>query len=39
VHLEIMLEESVTSRFICDDESVRIVTGEKAAQTESKAEV
>jgi spore cortex formation protein SpoVR/YcgB (stage V sporulation) len=38
VHLEIMLEESVTSRFICDDESVRIVTGEKAARTKSKAE-
>jgi len=39
VHLETMLEESVTNRFICDDESVRIVTGKKAAQTKSKAEV
>ena len=39
VHLETMLEDSVTSRFICDDESVRLVTGEQAAQTKSKAKV
>jgi len=31
VHLETMQEESVTTRYICDDESVRIVTGETAA--------
>ncbi len=39
VHLESMLEESVTSRFICDAESVRIVTGEDPAQTKPKVDV
>ena len=36
VHLESMRDESVTSRYICDDESVRIVTGERAAQLNGK---
>ena len=35
VHVEIMQEELVTTRYICDEESVRIVTGEKAAEAKS----
>ena len=37
VHLDSMQEESVTSRYICDDESVQIVSGEKSAEAKSKA--
>ncbi len=36
VQVETMQEDAVTTRYICDDESVRIVTGANAAETSSK---
>lgn len=35
VHVESMSEDSVNTRYICDDESVRIVTGAKAAEAKN----
>ena len=35
VHLESMQEESVTARYICDDESTRKITGEETSLAES----
>ena len=35
VHLESMQEDSVTARYICDDESARIITGKEISSAES----
>ena len=37
VHLETNQEDSITTSYICDDESVRIVTGANIAEADSKA--